>query len=375
MRYRLVGGLGLLLLVLAGFLTISKRDTHVSDGSSEKEASPPTSVAAEGKIVTLPGAQVEVASEITGRIEKFLVKEGDWVKKGQTIVVLDQTDALAKLAEAQAELAIAQAQLAEVAAGSRREEIRQAEATLAAAFAERTFAQRDLERYELLYSKEDVSRSSLEQRERTFQVAENRVKAAEERQRLLQSGPRRETLQLHERMVERPRASIEYLKRLLEKSVIRAPISGKLIRKNVETGEVIYAEHPVVIATIADTKGIEINAEVDETDIPKVAVGASVEITADGYPGRFFRGEVREIADYVGQRGSTPNDAAKNVDMKVVQVKITVPPGAPFRMGMTVTVRIGARVPDNATISRTYAPDAANVPERCQTASTACELQ
>jgi ABC exporter DevB family membrane fusion protein len=337
---RIASGLSLPVLLLASLLTFSTRDRHAPTLPPKRDTSRGRTVAAEGRIVTLPGAQVEVASEITGRIQKFLVQEGDWVRKGQTIAIIDQGEMLAKLDEARAELAIAKAQLAEVATGSRREEIQEAKAAVAAALAEKTLAQRDLERYQLLYSKAEVSRASLEQQERAFEVALNGFKAAEERERLLEAGPRPETLQLHERMVERSRAGVEYLKSLLEKSFIRAPISGKLIRKNVEAGEVVYAEHPVAIATLTDIKRIEINAEVDETDIAKVAVGDPVEVASDAYPGRCFSGKVREIADYVGQRATTPNDAAKNIDMKIVQVKISVPPGAPFRLGMTVNIRI-----------------------------------
>jgi len=63
-------------------------------------------------------------------------------------------------------------------------------------------------------------------------------------------------------------------------------------------------------------------------------------VTSDAYPGTTFKGEIQEISDYVGPRKVKPNNPAKNLDMKVIQVKILLKEKTPFKLGMTVDVRI-----------------------------------
>jgi multidrug resistance efflux pump len=103
---------------------------------------------------------------------------------------------------------------------------------------------------------------------------------------------------------------------------------------------VVYAEAPVPLITVADIEKTWINAEVDEAEIGRIAVGNSVDVTSDAYPGKLFQGRIAEIADYVGARKIRPNEPAKNLDEQVVQVKITLQDNGPFRLGMSVDVRI-----------------------------------
>ena len=82
-------------------------------------------------------------------------------------------------------------------------------------------------------------------------------------------------------------------------------------------------------------------AEVDETDVGKLALGQRTEITADAYPGRVFPGKIYDIGQAVGKRKVRPDDPAKIQDMKVLETKIEVTEGADeLKLGMTVEVRI-----------------------------------
>lgn len=298
-------------------------------------------VAAEGKVEAMPGLDVEVGSEVTERIESFLVKEGDTVKKGDIVARLENKDIRAKLRQAEEESKVARSRLKEVASGSRKEEIKKAEANLEAAIADLEFEQKNLERYQELFKEALASRSLLDEKERAFKVAKAGVKEAEEEKTLLEKGPKAETLKLYEDEVARAEAAVEYCKRLLEKSVIKAPISGKLIHRHLDEGEIVVPETP--IASIADVENIRINAEVDETDAGKISFKDPVEVTSDAYPGKVFKGEIQEIAEYVGSRKIKPNNTAKNLDMKVLQVKIELKEKTPFKIGMTVDVRISPK--------------------------------
>ena len=324
-------------MAVAG-LTLASRK---AEDTAPKEAIPVRYVSAEGKVEALPGAEVEVGSEITGRIERFFVKEGDLVKKGGLIAILENRDIKAKLREAETEAAVARARLKETASGAREEEIRRAGASLDGAVADMHLTSAELERYERLHRQGMVSQAELDQKQSAYKIALSRVKEAEEAKTLLEKGPKQETLKVNEVMIKQAEATVEYYKRLLDKTIIKAPISGKVIRKYAQEGELVnLSSAETLLAAIADIEKVRINAEVDETDIGKIKIGDPVDVTSDAYTGKVFKGEIEEIADYVGIRNIRPNNPAKNMDMKVVQVKIELKEKTPLRLGMTVDVRI-----------------------------------
>src|SRR5262245_44468456 len=290
---KIFGIAGLAALVAAGYILIPR---PAAQQPVPTKLDPPF-VAAEGKVETLPGREVNVGAELTGRIEKVFVNEGDIVRKGQVIARLESKDIRAKLDEAEAERIVAKAKLDEVAAGSRAEQIEEAAAAHRAASSELELARSNFERYRKLNSEGVIPTASLEEKRRVFEVARNKVQEAAERKALLEKGPTRETIVFHETTVQRTEASKQYLQRLLEKAVVTAPISGKVIHKNLHDGEVVYTESPLPLVVIADIEKMRINAEVDETDTGRIHIGDPVEIRSDAYPGVILTGEIQEIAD------------------------------------------------------------------------------
>lgn len=328
------------IVVITVIIIFFKKNGDNSKNEATSNISPVRYVAAEGKVEVMPGFEVEIGSELDGKIAEFFVEEGDSIKKGALIARLENNDIQAKVKEAKAELFVAKARLEEVASGAREEEIKKAKAVLEGAVANNETARKELERYEQLFKEKLVAKSAIDEKERTFKVATAKVKEAEEEIKLLEKGPKPETIKLHENSVKRSDAAVEYLKSFLGKTFITAPISGKVIKKNFQKGEVINKEMQTAIVTIADIEKIRINAEIDETDIGRVRAGDIAEVASDAFPGEIFKGEVREINDYVGSRKVKPNDPAKNLDIKVVQVKIELKEKTPFKLGMTVDVRI-----------------------------------
>jgi multidrug resistance efflux pump len=298
----------------------------------------PRYISAEGKLEARPGAEMDIGSELTARIERYLVNEGDHVDKGQVIAVLDSKELTARLRQAEAELAVAQAKRVEVAAGARDEEIKQAQAVLQRTLSERMLAEKEFKRMGQLYQGKFVSRAMLDNTENAYKVATARVAEAEEQLRLLRAGPRRETLALHVAQVAQAEANVRYVRSLLDKTSVVSPISGILIERYLDVGEVVMPEKP--IAVIADTDRLRINAEVDETDAGRLQLGDPVEIRAYAYPGKVYKGRVEEIAHYVGKREIKPNNPAVNLGLKIIQVKIVLLEATPLKLGMTVDVRI-----------------------------------
>lgn len=335
MKWKLLGMTGAALAIaLAVYLGL-----RPGSGSAPKAALPaPRYISAEGKLEALPGAEMEVGSELIARIERFLVGEGDHVDKGQVIAVLDSKDLVARLKQAEAELSVAKARHAEVAAGARIQEIKQAQAVLQRALAEQILARNEYQRMVQLRHEKFVSQATLDNAESDYKVATARAAEAKEQLHLLQAGPRRETLSLLEAQVTQAEANVRYVRSLLDKTSVVSPISGTLIERYLDVGEVVIPEKP--IAVIADTGQLRINAEVDETDAGRLQIGDPVEVSAYAYPGRVYKGRVEVIADYVGKREIKPNNPAVNLGLKIIQVKIALLEATPLKLGMTVDVRI-----------------------------------
>ena len=338
MRWKLPAATATVIIIAVAMYLALGRQSSAPGSSTNPQSTAPHIISAEGKLEARPGAEMDVGTEMTARIERFLVNEGDHVDKGQVIAVLDAKDLTARVHQAEAELEVAKAKRNEVAAGARNEEIKEAQAVLQRAQSEQLQAENDLKRTGQLHKDKFVSQATLDNAESAYKVATAKVAEAEEHLHLLQSGPRRETLALHDAQVTQAEANVRYVRSLLDKTHVVSPISGTLIERYLDVGEVTMPEKPLV--AIADTDQLLVNAEVDETDAGRLHLGDPVDVSAYAYPGQVFKGRVEEIADYVGKREIKPNNPAVNLGLKIIQVKIALLEATPLKLGMTVDVRI-----------------------------------
>jgi len=247
-----------LLIVLAlGAYALSSREERTSAPATQAAAR--SHVAAEGKVEAMPGFDVDVASgELNGKVQRILVREGDSVKAGQLVAVLENEDLQARVKAAEKQMAVARSKLAEVRSGARKEEILQAAAALEGATADVYEADRQLQRYRELQRQGMVSPASLDERERAYQAARAKAAEAEQQKVLLEKGPRPETVKLYQDQASLAAAELDYSRKLVEKTQVRAPISGTVIRRYLDDGEGITPEIPIL--AIADTGRIWINA-------------------------------------------------------------------------------------------------------------------
>lgn len=328
--------IGLVIFLVMGALLFAKRENDPKVEVSPKII--PEYVSAEGKVEVMPGFEVEVGSELEGRIAEFSVEEGDEIKKGDLIARIDDREIRARVKEAKVELSLSKARLKEVESGARVEEIRRADAILESASVTMDYARLEVERFRELYKNNAIGKTVLDEKEKAFNIARARVKEAGEEKRLLERGAKEETIEFHREAVQKAEATLEYVKTLLEKTSISSPISGKVIRKYLQNGEMVNKD--VSLAAIADINKLWINAEVDETDLGRIKLKAPVEIRSDAYPGKIFEGWVEKVSDYIGGRKVRPNAPAKNLDIKVVQVKIGLKEKGLFKSGQSVDVKI-----------------------------------
>lgn len=265
---------------------VTRPAQHASAAVAPPATAAAPAIRAEGQFVAYPGAEVTVGSEITGRIISLPVDEKSIVKKGQLLVALDASETQASLTEARAHIQEANAEV--------------------------TATEADVARMENLAESHAISRQELDHARRDNDAAIARRDAAI--------------------------ATATQLEAHLAKTRIVAPISGVVTARLVQPGEIVEANTKLV--TVADLHRTRIAAEVDEYDAGKIALGAPVTVSAEGYGSKTWRGRVEEIPDGVVARRLKPEDPGKPTDTRVLMVKIALDEPTPFKLSQRVQVAI-----------------------------------
>ncbi len=324
-----------------------------------------------------PVTEVTVANRIPGRIKAVLVKEGDPVKIGQPIIRFDDAELAAGVRVAQARIAAVQAEVrraasalesararwVETKSGARPQEVEQARAELDQSRQRWENLELERKRFKRLVDGGLIAKSQYDLAETEAGVWRAKVKGAEEALSLLLAGPKPETIEAAwtrvqeaeaelrraESQVAQARAELAHARAVLSATVVDATVNGKVTRKIVEPGEAVDISMPLLV--LGDVAKVIVKAEVDETDVGKLALDQRAEITADAYPGRVFPGKIIEIGQMVGKRKIRPEDPAKIQDMKVLETKIEVTEGgADLKLGMTVDVKVLTSFKDKVVV-------------------------
>ena len=272
----------LLVAVVAGLITYlstrnQRENDHVINISGNIEAT-----------------EVDVGFKISGRIVERPFEEGAWVEKGRVLANLDNEDLKNRLEVAGATLVSARARLEKLLAGSRPEEIRQAEAALQQAQFDLDNKQLAYDRMKMLYGKQVIAKESYDNAETAFKVAQAALDRARENYQLVREGPRKEDIDDARAQVEQARASLKLAETQLGYSVLYSPLSGVILVKSGEIGEVVNPGTPVL--TIADIQKVWLKAYISETDLGKVKWGQDVIVTTDLHPKKEYKGTISFIS-------------------------------------------------------------------------------
>jgi HlyD family secretion protein len=248
------------------------------------------SVTASGQV--RPQTKVDVSSDVTGKIMRLAVKEGQMVKKGDFLVQIDQDQAAAVVLRSEAAVASAQAQNA------------QSRANLIQ-------SQRSLERTEAMAkaNAQLVSAEQLEQLRTTVDVNKAMVEA---------SG----------HQVEQAQAALKDARSALSKTTLYAPMAGRITRLNVEAGETAIMgtlnKDAATLLTISDMTVLETKVKVDETDVARISIGDSAVVQIDAFPDTTFVGRVSKISNS-SVRGAVVQSADQAVDYEVTIQLVNAP--------------------------------------------------
>jgi HlyD family secretion protein len=242
----------------------------------------------------IEATEVNVGFKISGRIVHRSCDEGDWVEKGQVLARLDDEDLRQRCEVSRATLVSTQARLDKLLAGSRPEEIREAEAAVQQAQFDMQNKQITYERMEMLYGKQVIAKEAYDNAETAFKVAKAAFQRAQEVYRLVKEGPRKEDIDDARAQVEQARASLKLTETQLSYTVLYSPISGVVLVKSGEVGEVLNPGTSVL--TLADIQNVWLKAYVSETDLGKVKWGQEVIVTTDLRPKKDFKGKISFIS-------------------------------------------------------------------------------
>jgi RND family efflux transporter MFP subunit len=284
-------GLALLAFVVlqARAATMTRKASKIRAVAAEQAASGSSPrAAAEGRLVTYPGAQVVVGTDLGGTIVSLPVREKDVVRKGQLIAELRSDDYRASLSEARARISEADADI--------------------------KLYEAEVERARLLWNQQVGTRQALDRAERDLEAGR----------------ARRETAA----------ATARRLEAVLAKTRILSPIDGVVITRHAEPGETI--ENGSQIVTVADLSRTRVEAEFDEFDAARLTLGAAARVTAEGFDGKSWAGVVEEIPDAVAGRKLKPSDPGKPEDTRVLLVKIALKEPTPLKLGQRVEVAVDA---------------------------------
>jgi len=252
----------------------------------------------EGNFIKVSGnieaTEVDVGFKVSGRIVSRLFEEGDWVKQGKVLAKLDDEDLRNRLEVAQATLMSAQARLSKLLAGSRPEEIRQAEANLRQAQSDLGNKEIQHERMKDLYERRVVSKEAYDNAETSYKMARATVQAATENYQLVKEGPRKEDIEDARAQVEQARASMKLSETQLSYTTLYSPLSGVVLVRSGEVGEVVNPGTPIL--TMADIENIWLKAYIAETDLSRVKWGQEVVVTTDLRPQKKYKGRVSFIS-------------------------------------------------------------------------------
>lgn len=229
---------------------------------------------------TLEARDARLGSLVGGRVREVLVEEGDTVRSGQALVVLDAQLLAAQIDEQRGRLAEARARAELVRRGPRAEDRRRARVEWDHAEAERR-------RLEALLAEGVVGRAA-------YEAAEAAAAAQLETWRALESGSRPEDVAAAEAAVSREHGRLAFLLRQREESVVRAPAGGVVQALDLRPGDLVAAGQGVV--TLLEPDQLRVRVFVPETHLGRVRVGQPVRLEIDSHPERAFPGRVVEIA-------------------------------------------------------------------------------
>lgn len=292
-----------------------------------------------------------VLPRATGYVTDLLVNDNQAVKRGDTLLKLDDRDYVIKVYQAEAAVKNAEANLDVINANAKSAEanLATAKANIDAAKINIWKADQDFTRYQNLYNDKSATKQQFDNAKATKESAEAQLTVLEKQLEAaqVQYKAAKEQAGVAETQITQRKAELDYAKLQLSYCVVTAPSDGKVTKKNVQAGQYLQAGQQVM--AIVENTDTWVVANYKETQLEKMHVGQNVEVTVDAYGDKVFKGHIESIAAGTGAKFALlPPDNASGNFVKVVQrvpVKIVIDVNSedttkPLRVGMSVKTSV-----------------------------------
>jgi len=264
--------------------------------------------------------KIELAAKVVGKVAWIGVDKGDKVKAGQVLVRLEDDEYRARVLESQGNLAMLKAKLAEAVHGSRPEEIAKAKADLEQARADQENARVTLERTRDLVNQRVLSKQALDDAQARYDGAVAKVGSFERSYELVRLGPRVEEIDALRAQVNQAQGTLDYAQVQLENTIIRAPIDGTILERNVEKGEFVTTGFvgdkgaKGYVVSLANLHELDVELDISQNDFGKLGATQPGIVTTDAYPDRKYQGVIREISPEANRQKATVQVKVKVID-------------------------------------------------------------
>lgn len=296
-------------LLAAGSPLVATNQQSQADVRKSSDASPSTpktaqtTAATQGPVVEskgyiMPEQQILVSPQVSGRVIELNFEAGQQIERDFVLAVLDNTEYKAEFERVTALLEASRENLAELREGSRPDEIKQAQAELAESYTNLQQAERDFKRAKELVANGFGNKQELETAETQFNMLKKRVDKLSASTQLMVDGPRPERKRAAEAQVRQAEAEVRRAKWRLDNCIIVAPISGTVLKKNAELGNLV---NPIAfngsysLCDMADLSKLEVELSIQEREIAKVKKGQRCKVQPEAYPDRIYDGVVSRL--------------------------------------------------------------------------------
>lgn len=335
--------IGIAIVVLLSLSALSYRllagnvpEVEVARATAESSSDPAsaTVLSATGYIVA--HHKINVNSKVTGRVAWIGVEKGDKVKEGQVLVRLEDQEFRAQYEQAKGAVESARAQVEQLQNGSRPQEIQQAQHNLDEARATLANDKITLDRTKDLVKQGVLSRQALDDATAKYEASQQRVNSLQQVFTLAKIGPRPEEIARAKGTLLQAEGQRDYAKSQLDATVIRAPVSGTILERTAEKGELITAQFASAaeggpqgsVVSLADLNDIQVELDIAQDDFAKLSPKQRGIVTVDAFPDRKYQGQIAEISPEANRQKAT------------VQVKVQIlDPDEYLRPEMNATVK------------------------------------
>lgn len=275
-------------------------------------------IALESRGYVIAKHQVLVSPQVSGRIMSLNIEEGRRVKKGDILAEVEPTEYKADYEQMRAVLMRSNAELLELETGARPQEVAVATADLQEQVAVIAQLESQYNRMKEALKTNSISMSEFEQAQSSYYSSKQRIEKLQQSLSMMKEGPRKERIEMARAAVVQAEANLTKSEWRLNNCTIRAPISGTILKKNAEEGNLV---NPIAfngsfsVCDIADLSDLEIELNIQERDVSKVFVNQTCDVRSEAFPARVYKATVSRLMPIADRaKGAIP-----------VRVRVRVP--------------------------------------------------